>query len=131
MIEQCFNLPVILLMYRQNASYGIVMTSVALSILQPMVLWGYPRPLTAVVAAFQDLTELCGGLEGRSPNPVAVLFDAVTHPDTDSAAGADTPALLRWRHRPGAAVPHVVLGTTQPGGAWQVGPQTKLIFKSN
>ncbi|KAG5836410.1 hypothetical protein ANANG_G00254380 [Anguilla anguilla] len=64
----------------------------------------------------QDLEYLCEGLEGRSSNPVAVLFDSLLLPDSDF--GADYPSPLQWRYEPERAVPHVVLGKGPPGGAW-------------
>ncbi|XP_061076787.1 oxidative stress induced growth inhibitor 1 [Conger conger] len=64
----------------------------------------------------QDLEYLCEGLEGRSSNPVAVLFDSLLLPDSDF--GADYPSPLVWRYEPERAIPHVVLGRGPPGGAW-------------
>ncbi|MBN3320466.1 OSGI2 inhibitor, partial [Atractosteus spatula] len=64
----------------------------------------------------QDLGYLCEGLEGRSSNPVAVLFDSLLLPDGDF--GSDCPSPLQWRHEPGRAIPHLVLGKGPPGGAW-------------
>ncbi|KAL3858627.1 hypothetical protein ACJMK2_008898 [Sinanodonta woodiana] len=66
----------------------------------------------------QNLEYLCEGLEGRSHNPVAVLFDSLCHPDAD--LGADNPSVLSWRKEPQYCIPHVVLGKTKPGGAWQM-----------
>ena len=71
-----------------------------------------------VLSLLQDLEYLSSGLEGRSLNPVALLFDALTHPDADT--GQDRPSLLEWRHHQDKAIPHVVLGKRLPGGAWQV-----------
>ncbi|XP_052248107.1 oxidative stress-induced growth inhibitor 2-like isoform X1 [Dreissena polymorpha] len=65
----------------------------------------------------QDLEFLSEGLEGRSSNPVAVLFDALSHPDADQ--GADNPSLLRWRYEENHMVEHMVLGKSKPGGSWQ------------
>uniref|UniRef100_A0A8C2WR39 Oxidative stress-induced growth inhibitor 1 n=1 Tax=Cyclopterus lumpus TaxID=8103 RepID=A0A8C2WR39_CYCLU len=64
----------------------------------------------------QDLEYLCEGLEGRSSNPVAVLFDALLLPDSDF--GLDHSSPLEWRYEPERAVPHLVLGKGPPGGAW-------------
>ncbi|KAJ8400842.1 hypothetical protein AAFF_G00391960 [Aldrovandia affinis] len=64
----------------------------------------------------QDLEYLCEGLEGRSSNPVAVLFDSLLLPDSDF--GVDRVSPLLWRYRPEHAVPHMVLGKGPPGGAW-------------
>ncbi|XP_056292419.1 oxidative stress induced growth inhibitor 1 isoform X2 [Pseudoliparis swirei] len=64
----------------------------------------------------QDLEYLCEGLEGRSSNPVAVLFDSLLLPDSDF--GLDHSSPLEWRYEPERAVPHLVLGKGPPGGAW-------------
>ncbi|KAF7207724.1 oxidative stress-induced growth inhibitor 2-like [Nothobranchius furzeri] len=64
----------------------------------------------------RDLEYLCEGLEGRSSNPVAVLFDALLLPDSDF--GLDHTSPLEWRHEPERAIPHLVLGKGPPGGAW-------------
>ena len=58
------------------------------------------------------------GLEGRSTNPVSVLFDALEHPDAD--LGVQQPSLLEWKLRKDLSVNHVVLGPGCPGGAWNV-----------
>ena len=58
------------------------------------------------------------GLEGRSTNPVALLFDTLNHPDADT--GQDLPSLLTWKHHADHAIDHVVLGRGHPGGSWQV-----------
>ncbi|XP_046368148.1 oxidative stress-induced growth inhibitor 2-like [Haliotis rufescens] len=65
----------------------------------------------------QDLEFLCEGLEGRSPNPVALLFDALSHPEAD--LGADNSTVLDWKHEEQYEIPHVVLGKTRAGGSWQ------------
>ncbi|KAG5274372.1 hypothetical protein AALO_G00135390 [Alosa alosa] len=64
----------------------------------------------------QDLEYLCEGLEGRSSNPVAVLFDSLLLPDSDF--GLDYASPLLWRYEPERATPHLVLGKGPPGGAW-------------
>jgi hypothetical protein len=61
---------------------------------------------------------LLQGCEGRSTNPVSVMFDCLAHPDAD--LGVERPSLLSWRQRPELAVDHVVLGKGKPGGCWQV-----------
>lgn len=66
----------------------------------------------------QDLEYLCEGLEGRSSNPVAVLFDSLLLPDSDFGLEHTSP--LEWRYEPERAVPHLVLGKGPPGGAWHV-----------
>ncbi|XP_056618812.1 oxidative stress-induced growth inhibitor 2 [Triplophysa dalaica] len=64
----------------------------------------------------QDLEYLCEGLEGRSGNPVAVLFDTLLHPNAD--LGFEFPSLLQWRLEKKRHIPHLVLGKATPGGAW-------------
>ncbi|XP_028854137.1 oxidative stress induced growth inhibitor 1 [Denticeps clupeoides] len=64
----------------------------------------------------QDLEYLCEGLEGRSSNPVAVLFDSLLLPDSDF--GLDCASPLLWHYEPERAMPHLVLGRGPPGGAW-------------
>ncbi|XP_067094761.1 oxidative stress-induced growth inhibitor 2 [Osmerus mordax] len=64
----------------------------------------------------QDLEYLSEGLEGRSGNPVAVLFDTLLHPNADF--GYEFPPVLQWRKEKQQHVPHLVLGRARPGGAW-------------
>nr|XP_006127558.1 oxidative stress-induced growth inhibitor 2 [Pelodiscus sinensis]XP_025042688.1 oxidative stress-induced growth inhibitor 2 [Pelodiscus sinensis] len=64
----------------------------------------------------QDLEYLSEGLEGRSSNPVAVLFDTLLHPDADF--GYDYPPILHWKLEQHHYIPHIVLGKGPPGGAW-------------
>lgn len=64
----------------------------------------------------QDLEYLSEGLEGRSSNPVAILFDTLLHPDADF--GYDYPSVLHWKLEQQHYIPHVVLGKGPPGGAW-------------
>ncbi|KAF4083599.1 hypothetical protein AMELA_G00143800 [Ameiurus melas] len=64
----------------------------------------------------QDLEYLCEGLEGRSSNPLAVLFDSLLLPDSD--VGLDCASPLLWRYEPERAMNHLVLGKGPPGGAW-------------
>jgi len=65
----------------------------------------------------KELEPLCEGLEGRSNNPVALLFDRLFHPDAD--LGLDNSSVLRWKREKKAHVPHVVLGKARAGGTWQ------------
>ncbi|XP_053571160.1 oxidative stress-induced growth inhibitor 2 isoform X1 [Bombina bombina] len=64
----------------------------------------------------QDLEYLSEGLEGRSANPVAVLFDSLLHPNADF--GYDYPSVLQWKLEQDHYIPHLVLGKGPPGGAW-------------
>uniref|UniRef100_A0AAZ3QA09 Oxidative stress induced growth inhibitor family member 2 n=1 Tax=Oncorhynchus tshawytscha TaxID=74940 RepID=A0AAZ3QA09_ONCTS len=66
----------------------------------------------------QDLEYLSEGLEGRSGNPVAVLFDTLLHPNADF--GYEFPPVLQWRRDKQQHLPHLVLGRATPGGAWHV-----------
>ena len=61
----------------------------------------------------QDLSFLSEGLEGRSSNPIAVLFDALTSPDAD--LGADLPSCVDFQHLPQNVIPHAVFGKGAPG----------------
>lgn len=65
----------------------------------------------------QDLSYLSEGLEGRSLNPVSVLFDTLNHPQAD--LGIENPSVISWRYQPNKLVNHVVLGKGVPGGSWQ------------
>ena len=56
------------------------------------------------------------GLEGRSSNPVALLYDALMHPRAD--VGEHHPPSLSWQKHPSRAISHVVLGSGLPGGSW-------------
>uniref|UniRef100_A0A3Q2C873 Oxidative stress induced growth inhibitor family member 2 n=1 Tax=Cyprinodon variegatus TaxID=28743 RepID=A0A3Q2C873_CYPVA len=64
----------------------------------------------------QAMEYLSEGLEGRSRNPVAVLFDTLLHPNADF--GYDFPPVLKWRKDKHQQIPHLVLGKGTPGGAW-------------
>ncbi|XP_071448297.1 oxidative stress-induced growth inhibitor 1-like [Hetaerina americana] len=64
----------------------------------------------------QDLKFLSQGLEGRSRNPISLLFDALSHPGADM--GLEMPSLLKWRYHPSRRVDHIVLGKGPPGGSW-------------
>jgi hypothetical protein len=65
----------------------------------------------------KDLEYLCSGLEGRSRNPVALLFDRLKHPDGD--LGMDSPTCLNWKYDPLKEIDHVCIGKASgAGGAW-------------
>ena len=57
------------------------------------------------------------GLEGRTTNPIALLFDSLNHPQAD--LGLELPSLLDWKFSPKHSINHVVIGRGPPGGAWQ------------
>uniref|UniRef100_A0A671QEI0 Oxidative stress-induced growth inhibitor 2-like n=1 Tax=Sinocyclocheilus anshuiensis TaxID=1608454 RepID=A0A671QEI0_9TELE len=73
----------------------------------------------------QDLEFLCEGLEGRSGNPVAVLFDTLLHPNAD--LGFEFPSVLQWRMEKKRHIPHLVLGKATPGGAWHVSDLSEIV----
>jgi len=72
----------------------------------------------------QDLQYLSDGLEGRTSNPIALLFDALSSPLAD--VGAQMPSFLRWKFNPEQEIQHVVLGCYDVGGIWQV--KALLVF---
>ena len=100
--------------YRGNSSDDFLHLRLSENIDQPLVL--------------QDLEFLSDGLEGRSTNPVSVLFDALAHPDAD--LGVEQPSLLEWKFRDDLQVDHVVLGKGQPGGAWKMMADSDLLTVS-
>ena len=55
-------------------------------------------------------------MEGRSNNPVALLFDALNHPGVD--VGDKLPSSLEWRYDQSKARSHMVFGRQCPGGCW-------------
>ena len=59
---------------------------------------------------------LSNGLEGRSHNPLSVLFDTLNHPDADF--GKPSPSALIWKKDDLKGIPHLVLGSTEIGGSW-------------
>ncbi|EDV29029.1 Oxidative stress-induced growth inhibitor 2 [Trichoplax sp. H2] len=65
----------------------------------------------------QNLEELSDGLNGRSSNPVAVLFDQLHHPNAD--LGLDMESCLTWRFDSNNTIPHLVLGKYSAGGSWR------------
>lgn len=60
---------------------------------------------------------MSNGLEGRSSNPVELLFDTLFHPNIDIDFHQKTQ--LEWQQRPDLAVSHLVVGAGEPGGTWQ------------
>lgn len=64
-----------------------------------------------------DLEFLSNGLEGRSFNPVALLYDKLKHPDAD--LGIDSPTCLNWKYDPKKEIDHICIGKAPgPGGSW-------------
>ena len=78
---------------------------------------------------FQDLEYLSEGLEGRSVNPVALLFDQLLHPNAD--LGKDQESCLKWHHNKSRAVKHLVLGSGPPGGSWHNMQGSQLTLSLN
>lgn len=77
----------------------------------------------------QDLEYLSEGLEGRSSNPVALLFDTLLHPEADFRF--DYPSVLQWKLEKHNGIPHVVLGKGLPGGAWHMMEGSMLTISLN
>jgi hypothetical protein len=73
---------------------------------------------------------LSDGLEGRSNNPVAILYDLLKQPDSD--LGLDKPTCLTWKYDPLNEIDHVVIGKSAgPGGAWNDIEGTQLTISPN
>ena len=71
----------------------------------------------------QDFAYLSEGLEGRSTNPVSLLFDTLFHPNAD--IGETHASSLRWERDDASSVSHIVIGREKPGGVWHgVEPST-------
>jgi len=65
-----------------------------------------------------NLQELSDGLEGRTSNPVALVFDQLCRPYAD--IGLNMPSQLRWERQENRAIKHIVVGKEiKPGGVWQ------------
>lgn len=65
----------------------------------------------------QDLDYLSDNLDGRSNNPVALLYDQLKQPNSD--LGIETPSCLTWKYDPLNEINHLVIGKSAgPGGAW-------------
>lgn len=76
----------------------------------------------------KELEYLSEGLEGRSFNPVAVLFDQLLRPNAD--LGKDQGSCLKWHHE-SRAVKHLVLGSGPPGGCWHNMQGSQLTLSLN
>lgn len=82
-----------------------------------------------VLGYLQDLDYLSEGLEGRSFNPVALLFDQLLHPNTD--LGSDQESCLKWHYHGDKALKHVVIGCGPPGGSWHNMQGSQLTLSLN
>lgn len=81
--------------------------------------------LSASFFRYQDVAALSEGLEGRTSNPVALVFDQLCQPYAD--LGLTIPSQLQWRLQEKRSVPHLVIGSApRPGGVWQVCQQLRL-----
>ncbi|EDO41573.1 predicted protein [Nematostella vectensis] len=76
-----------------------------------------------------DLDYLSEGLEGRSFNPVALLFDQLQRPNTDF--GYDEGPCLKWLQHNSKSVNHLVLGTGPAGGSWHNMQGSQLTLSLN
>ncbi|XP_058971380.2 oxidative stress-induced growth inhibitor 1-like [Pocillopora verrucosa] len=76
-----------------------------------------------------DLEYLSEGLEGRSLNPVALLFDQLLRPNAD--LGKDQGSCLKWHHNENRAVKHLVMGSGPPGGSWHHMQGSQLTLSLN
>ena len=115
--------------YRGNSSDDFLHLRLSENIDQPLVLQDleFLSDVSYFKCSFFEYSRfesIYQGLEGRSTNPVSVLFDALAHPDAD--LGVEQPSLLEWRFRDDLQVDHVVLGKGQPGGAWKVSDRIHL-----
>lgn len=73
---------------------------------------------------------LSDGLEGRSNNPVAILYDLLKQPDSD--LGIDRPTCLSWKYDPLTEIDHIVIGKSAgPGGAWNDIEGSQLTISPN
>ena len=63
-----------------------------------------------------DFAYLCSGVQGRSINPVSVLFDTLQFPNADF--GMNHPSCLKWKYDETNCIDHLVIGQGPPGGSW-------------
>jgi thioredoxin reductase len=64
----------------------------------------------------QDLGFLAEGLEGRSSNSVALLFDELLQPGAD--LGSEFESSIIWSRDHEKSISHLVIGNSMPGGSW-------------
>lgn len=77
----------------------------------------------------QDLPYLSEGLQGRSPNPVALLFDHLNQPNAD--IGLYEESTLLWRHHGERNINHLVVGRARSGGSWHLMQGAQLTVSLN
>ena len=85
--------------------------------------------LILIVLSHQDLEFLSEGLQGRSSNPVALLFDHLNQPNADT--GLNEESTLVWRHRHDRRIHHVVVGCGRSGGSWHLMQGSQLTVSLN
>lgn len=85
--------------------------------------------LTSTILFCQDLEYLTEGLQGRSNNPVALLFDYLSQPNADT--GLNEESTLMWRHRSDRRIPHLVIGRGRNGGSWHLMQGSQLTVSLN
>ena len=69
------------------------------------------------------------GLEGRSTNPVALLFDHLNQPNADQ--GLYEESTLVWRQCRDRRINHVVVGRGRSGGSWHLMQGSQLTVSLN
>lgn len=77
----------------------------------------------------QDLEFLSDGLEGRSQNPIALLYDSLKNPGSDMGFNLDS--CLDWKYDSSKEIDHLVIGKTPPGGAWNTFDGDQLTISLN
>ena len=69
------------------------------------------------------------GLQGRSTNPVALLFDHLNQPNADT--GLPEESTLTWRHCRDWRTHHLVVGRGRSGGSWHLMQGSQLTVSLN
>ena len=69
------------------------------------------------------------GLQGRSTNPVALLFDHLNQPNAD--AGLCEESTLVWKQSRDRRIPHLVVGRGRSGGSWHLMQGSQLTVSLN
>ncbi|XP_028405825.1 oxidative stress-induced growth inhibitor 2-like [Dendronephthya gigantea] len=77
----------------------------------------------------QDLEYLSEGLQGRSTNPVGLLFDHLNQPNADT--GLHEESTLAWRRHHDRGINHLVVGRGRSGGSWHQMQGSQLTVSLN